>query len=338
SVDNAGQVIGQGYYGGTGIEALALNEGSTAIVSNSGFVYAQQYSKYGYGANGIVAVGDAGASIDNQYGGVVVAVSGGLAYGALALSQSGDATVVNAGDIVAVSTDASKYYGAYGVVAASGYGSATADNSGFVGAYSVGYYRATGITASGPAGATVINSGEVNTYGKYSIGIQANAGDGIAQVDNTGLVVAEGKYSYGAIAISSLGDAIVGNDGTVIADGYALGAGLLALSTDGDANVTNGAYGSVYAYGDSAAFGVYARSTYGNASVSNDGGTIGAQSYGGNALGIAAGGYTANVDNSGLVQAVGYYGATGVAVQAQSSAVVDNAGSIYAVAYNGDAT
>lgn len=338
SVDNAGQVIGQGYYGGTGIEALALNEGSTASVSNSGFVYAQQYSKYGYGANGIVAVGDAGASIDNQYGGVVVAVSGGLAYGALALSQSGDATVVNAGDIVAVSTDASKYYGAYGVVAASGYGSATADNSGFVGAYSVGYYRATGITASGPAGATVINSGEVNTYGKYSIGIQANAGDGIAQVDNTGLVVAEGKYSYGAIAISSLGDAIVGNDGTVIADGYALGAGLLALSTDGDANVTNGAYGSVYAYGDSAAFGVYARSTYGNASVSNDGGTIGAQSYGGNALGIAAGGYTANVDNSGLVQAVGYYGATGVAVQAQSSAVVDNAGSIYAVAYNGDAT
>ncbi|PRH82587.1 hypothetical protein [Arenimonas caeni] len=337
SVDNAGIVQAAGYYGGIGIEALALSPGGVASVVNSGSVEAQQYSKYGVGAAGIVAIGDGYASVENQYGGYVSAISGGQAYGILAISQGGDASVVNAGDVIAQSTSAALYYGAYGVVAAAGYGFASVDNSGLVLAQSTGYgsgYNASAIVAQGTLGASVANSGYAVAEGKYANGIIAISGQGDATVDNSGLVGAYGKYAYGIQAISSQGDGIVNNSGGVYVDGLYVGAGLLAISTDGNARVDNS--GRIEAYGGYVAYGVFAASTYGDATVINSG-FAGARSDYDLAVGIGASGDNTLVDNTGAAYAIGYGQAIGIFAAGDTLASVSNSGDVVAAAYFGDA-
>ena len=337
SVDNAGSVVSGGYYGATGIEALALSPGGVASVVNSGSIDAQQYSKYGLGAVGILSVGDTSASIENLSGGVISAVSGGLAYGALALSQGGSASVTNNGDIYAISQDADKYYGAFGIVAASGYGTATVQNNGFVYAGSLGTYGydATAIIAAGNLSATVTNTGTAVANGKYATGIVAQSGQGDAVVDNSGVVGAYGKYAYGIQAISTLGDAMVASSGAIYAQGDTLGVGALAVSAEGNASVDNS--GLMLVDGYSLAYGVFVRADYGNATATNSG-DIQARSYSGNAVGIGAAGVNASVDNSGNLYAIGYYGATGVNTIGYTLANVSNTGTIVAAAYAGDAT
>lgn len=337
SVDNAGTVNAAGYYGATGIEAIALSPGGMASVSNSGLVTASQYSKYGVGAAGILALGDGSADIENLYGGSIEVTSGGVAYGALAISLAGDATVTNAGDISAISTDSALYYGSYGIVAVAGYGNASVVNTGNVYAASqyAGGYRAIGILADGNLAASVANSGDVIAQGKYANGIIAQSGQGNATVDNSGLVGAYGKYAYGAQAISTLGDALVTNSGSIYAVGDDLAVGALAFSVEGNAAVDN--TGLIQVDGYSLGYGVFVRADYGSAAATNAG-DIFAQSYYGNAVAIGARGLDASIDNSGNAYAIGYYGAVGAAAIGYDGASVTNTGTIVAAAYLGDTT
>ena len=362
-VDNSGIAYGGGYYGGNGIAALATNDGSTVSVTNTGDVYAQQYSKYGYGAYGIVASGDGAAVVENS--GFISSTSQGQAYGVAALSQSGDASVINQGDIIAESTYAGKYYGATGVLAASAAGYANVDNSGSVAGLSTGYYAGTGIHAIGQYGATVNNTGYVESFGKYSFGVQVESGLGDAVLNNSGSLYATGKYAYGALAYSAQGDAIINNiAGDAYVSGNAVGVGLFAVSVYGDAQVGNDADSSVLAYGSNFALGAYARTVYeATATLDNQGdirayagiyGTaIGArvrsdgesfvnnsgsiQAYSDYTIGIQANGTgVTNIVNAagGIIDVSGYYTAVGISSQMYGDVNLDTAGNIYADARN----
>src|SRR5690606_35102491 len=144
---------------------------------NSGNVYAQQYSKYVYGASGIVASADGDASIENS--GLVDVYSGGLAEGAVALSFNGTASVTNSGDI-AVESTAFLYYGAGGIIAASQNGSAFVDNSGSVDVTTK--YIGTGIEASGMDSVAGSNRGASRDDALRASGTSPTAGAGDVDV------------------------------------------------------------------------------------------------------------------------------------------------------------
>jgi hypothetical protein len=128
-VTNGGDLVVSGYYGATGIDVAANGAGSSASVSNTASINVLQSSNYGYGAAGIVVSADNDATADNA--GSITTVSALGSYGMMALAFSGDANVVNSGDIDVTST-AMKYYSAVGMLSASSAGAAFADNSGNV--------------------------------------------------------------------------------------------------------------------------------------------------------------------------------------------------------------
>ena len=335
TVTNSGDIGATGFAGATGIEVLATGEGGTGSVVNSGNLYASQYSKYGFGAAGIVVSADGDADIDNS--GAITAISGGSAYGLVALSFNGDANVTNSGDIDVHSTGAAKYYGAYGILAASQNGSAHVDNSGAITVASdylgIGYVGA-GIRASGLEGATVTNSGDISVDAKYAYGIYATSGAGDVSVSNSGLVDVYSYFSvgFGALALSTQGDIEVVNDGTIDVYAYGQAVGLFARSSEGDVHVDNNGDISVESGGGTAA-GIFARSDYGAMAVHNDGSIYAYAGYG-QAFGILGAGDSVEVTNGGDIDATGYAFASGINVYGFTSASVVNDGSIGAYGVN----
>lgn len=335
SVDNTGDIAAYSILGGTGIEVISVGNGSTANVSNSGSIYAGQSNKYGYGAAGIVASADGDSTIDNS--GAITAVSGGMAYGALALSFNGDATVTNSGDIDVRSTQSAYHYGAYGIVAASSNGGASVDNSGNITVASdyFGGYLGNGIRASSQTGTTVSNSGDINVNAWYSYGIYASAGTGDTAITNDGMVVAYGQgFAIGAIGLSSTGDVTIDNGGLIASVAYGESVASFASSTYGNVGSTNS--GALYAISyDGPSIGTFARANAGDATVTNSGLSY-AMSYAGSADGIRVIGMTSDVSNTGTVIAESLYGdATGVSIYGATSAGVSNDGDIRAMASNG---
>lgn len=330
-VDNAGDISVTGYAGATGIEVVATGEGASGGVGNTGTIYASQYSKYGAGAAGIVVSADGDATIDNA--GSIVAVSNGSAYGAMALSFNGDANVTNSGDISAYSVGSAKYYGAYGILAASQNGSAHVDNSGTINVVSdyLGFgYTGMGIRASGLDGATVTNSGSISVDAKYAYGIYASAGAGDVVVDNAegGLVdvYSYASIGFGVLALTGQGDIEVGNDGTIDVYAYGQAVGIFARPGEGDASVRNGGDILVES-GGGTAVGIFARADYGSIDVANDG-NIEAYAGAGAAFGILGSGEYADVTNTGTIDATGYAFASGINVYGLYDASVVNEGTI----------
>lgn len=333
TVDNSGDISALGYYGAAGIEALAGNAGGTASVTNSGNVYAQQYSKYVYGASGIVASADGDASIENS--GLVDVYSGGLAEGAVALSFNGTASVTNSGDI-AVESTAFLYYGAGGIIAASQNGSAFVDNSGSVDVTTK--YIGTGIEASGMEGVTVTNSGDISVDAWRAYGINASAGAGDVDIANSGSIstlYSQGSGSgWGILATTGVGDIHVDNSGSINSSVYGQSVGIFARPGEGNASVSSSGTIYAYSYGDTAA-GIFARADHGDVDVDNSG-LIGTYSYYGYAYGVLGSAVDIGVSNSGTIEASGFYAAAGIAVVGDDLATVENSGSITAIAY-GDA-
>src|SRR5690606_2626655 len=109
----------------------------------------------------------------------------GAAYGAMALSFNGTASVTNSGDID-VSNTAILYYGASGIVSSSQNGSAYAGNSGHIGVTSK--YIGTGIDASGMTGSEVVNSGSIDVDAWYAYGVRASSSAGDVSIDNSGSI------------------------------------------------------------------------------------------------------------------------------------------------------
>ncbi|MGN6112351.1 MAG: hypothetical protein ACTHOC_04980 [Luteimonas sp.] len=334
SVDNAGNVVVNGYAGATGIEALATGAGGTASVSNSGDVYANSYYKYASGSTGIVASADGDATVDNSGG--ITAIASGSAYGAMALSFNGEASVTNSGDI-AVSNTAILYYAATGIVSSSQNGGAYAGNSGSIDVSSK--YIGTGIDASGMTGTTVANDGDVSVDAWYAYGIRANSGAGDVSVENSGSIdaVYSGAYfagkAWGILALSTAGDISVDNSGDVYTSVSSQSVGVFARAAQGSAAVANSGSITALSY-DGTAAGVFARADYGDIAVANaEGGAITAYSAYGYAYGVLGSGVNASVVNDGAIAAYGFYAAAGINVYGDELVTVSGSGSIDAIAY-----
>src|SRR5690606_19854017 len=269
--ENSGDIVAQGYYGATGVEALALGPGGSATASNSGSIYAGQATKYyGYGAGGLVASADGDASVDNT--GTIETYSGGMAYGALALSFNGEASATNSGDI-SVESGALLMYAGYGMVAASQNDAASASNTGSI-TVSAQINGGRGIQVTSMTGTTVDNAGLIDVDAKYAYGVFATAGEGDVAVSNT----ADGQidvysglgYATGIFASSTLGDVSVDNAGSISADGYYQAVGIFARPAEGNVAVGNSGDIMAYAYYGVSA-GIYAGAAGGDIDVANDG-------------------------------------------------------------------
>ena len=344
-VSNSGDISADGIFGASGIAATASGLGGTASVENSGDIAVSQNQKYGYGAYGIVVSADGDGSIDNS--GDIEVYSGGVANGLAALSFAGDASVTNSGDVGVVAT-ATGYYGATGILAFAGNGEAHVDNSGNVSAYSAGILAVStrAVDAQGQQGVTVDNSGSLYANGKYAYGVFAQSSGGDVEVTNhAGGEI--GFYSYlgngfGVLGIAQ-GDADIDNAGGTIA-GYAYGqsVGVFGLSYAGDVSVSNSGSISAITGGD-AAVGVFARADYGTALVDNSGdiyaGVEGVNGFVGDvAYGILARGAYVGVSNSGSIDALGLYYATGIAASSYYGTVVHNTGGSISAWALGEAT
>jgi hypothetical protein len=307
-VTNSGAIYAEGYYGGTGIEAMAVGAGGSASASNSEYIRATQGQVFGYGAYGMVASGDLDATVDNS--GYIEAQSGGAAYGAVALATNGVAAASNSGEIDVYGMGYN-YTGAYGLIASSANGTAEVDNSGTIEVASL--YYGHGISASGTAGSTVTNSGDIVSDAWNSYGILATAGTGDAIVTNTvdGTVASIYTPAYysatvlGIAGISTAGDVAIRNDGSVYAGAAGRAFGLAGLASAGNAGIVNTGTVEVDTYGNTA-IGALVRAEYGTASFDNSGDIHVAADYS-YAYGVQAIGASVQAVNTGSIDVDGHY-------------------------------
>ena len=353
-VSNSGAIETYGYTWTAGIEA----QGSDSVsVTNSGDisataagfyqVYAYTYvDYYNYGgaivayapgntAFGIYATaGEGGATVTNSGN---IEVQGGYVTG-IEVQSSGDVTVTNSGDIVAGSglVIADPVYNPYTYTTYYAYS---------------GTQVATGINASSNgegAAVSVTSSGDISADGIFgATGIAATSGGlgGTASVDNSGAIVVSQnqKYGYGAygIVVSADGDGAIDNSGLIDVYSAGIANGATALSFAGNASVTNS--GDITVENTSslyyAASGIVAFAGNGDAIVDNSGGIDAVSGYW--ATGIDARGFgDASVVNSGSVHADGMKYAFGVYATAGTGDVsVTNAegGDLNAYSYIGRA-
>jgi outer membrane autotransporter protein len=324
TVTSSGSIYAYGAYGGTGIDVAAIGAGSSVGVTNDGSIYAGQASYYGYGATGILASGDADATIGNA--GDITVVSGGGAYGAMALAFNGDATVTSSGDITA------NGYVGVGIVASSSNGGAIVDNGGSIAVQA--YYIGAGIQANGVTGVTVTNSGAISVkYAAYAYGASGIAGNGDVAISNAGSIGVLGYgFGIGEFGLSTYGNVSLDNSNYILAASVGQAVGEFARSDYGDVSAHNsGAIVAYSVYGPSV--GAFARAASGDAAIDN-GGSIQAVSVAGDSAGIRASGLTAEVSNSAEVYGISQYGqAVGIDLYGADSATVNNDGLVVAQSY-----
>ncbi len=294
-----------------GLADAIFASGNDVTVINTGSLTATG----DYWAAGIEAQAGNGVAVTNT-GSITATASNGLAYGIYATGDA-SASVVNAGNITA------RGYYATGIHAESG-GDVAITN------YASGSIDAGTITGSALA------------WGIYA---SSNGGGAVVQVDNSAYIHAAAVY--GATGISAVasgvgGSAVVNNDGDIVVQqnrtitsygGYgilAAGDALAEINNSGDITVTS----------RGPAFGLAALSTTGEASVSNSGSVIVSSSINSTSVTptgiLAAGGYgSATVDNSGFVRATGVRVASGVDISGYGDLTVDNSGYIGAIANAG---
>jgi hypothetical protein len=362
-----------------GMEAVARAYQGTAQALNYSNITLQ--ATYANSAQGLVAAADLNAQAINNS--AIFVHGGSNAYGELVLSADGSAVATNN---AYVSVDAAARGGtAFGAVAQSSTGGATVDNNGFMraigdnatGAYATanwsdalidnsGTLQVTANTGNAFGGlaysylnnASIINSGDIRStaIAAQSVGVESLSIFGDADIVNTNAVRAYGETrSRGLISRSLYGDASVTNSGFALAsaNGNAYGAWaradyagtsdvdnsgyVRALSGSGTstalrsggyagATIENGTYATGLAQGNTVARGALAYSQDGDAKVTNDG-WLRAYSNG-NAYGVLASAYgIATVTNNRAIIARGNGYADGI-YAAGASVVVDHAGSI----------
>lgn len=343
-VDNSAYIHAAAVYGATGISAVASGLGGSAVVNNDGDIVVQQNRVItSYGGYGILAAGDALAEINNS--GDISVASRGPAFGLVALSTTGEATVSNSGAVIVSSTVNSTNVSPTGILAAGGYGDASIDNSGFVRA--TGVRVASGVDISGYGDLSVDNSGYIGAIANAGSGlsgrangIKAISGGGDITVNNSGDIYARGRtLALSVYALSNgEGNITVNNDAGGYIDFFSSagrGWGVWAYTAGGDIGVDNQGY--IGGLSASTAYGVLAQAPDGSIAVNNDG-RINVRSAGGAAFGVFALGDEVDVSGAGSITAQGATGAT--AIRAQSvygSTVVTTGGSIIAQTTNGSA-
>lgn len=332
SIDSSGFLYAVSFSASSGAEARSLGAGGSASVGNSGDVLVGALSNGG-SATGIVATADGDASADNSGG--IQAISAGMAYGAMALSFNGDASVTSTGDID-VSNNAIRDYSAYGIVSASQNGSASADNGGNIHVYSP--YIGVGVETAGLAGAEASNAGDIAVDGWVSYGMRTTSGQGDVAIDNSGSIASyySGSfpgYAFGMLAKTTNGDIAIDNSGDVSADGGRQGIGIFATTSGGDVSIDSSGdvHASTYIGGS---VGIFARASNGTATISSSGDVDSTATYG-NAYGVLARGAYLEATMSGDTAATGYYGAYGVYLDGGAYATLHNSGDIRATTSGG---
>jgi hypothetical protein len=314
--------------------AMQTNTGK-ATVTNDGAMYAIGVAQ----ATGVYAsaLWD-DAQITNN---AMLGASGkyGNATGAIAISYTGDASVLNT---YGATAQIEAMGDAGGLRAVSLYGNAHVTNYGDVTVESGG--RARGLTARSVYGdgAVIVNTANVSvTGGSSAWGAWALADYyGAAYVENTGAgnitAIATSGEAIGVRAGAAYG-ANVTNDGLIDASGYASGIGVLAISYYGDAMVLNRA-GTINAHGGAGAIGIYGVAA-GVVDLTNAvDGSIHASADSGSAFGMLGYGGESKVHNEGdIIATVGSGAAFGVYAFGTATSYATNAGTIYASANNGDA-
>jgi outer membrane autotransporter protein len=311
SAVNYGTITAAGNPGATGLHVGATygvaeldNSGSIAAVGNRAY---GAYVRGNYAAtldnSGVItASGDYGATGGKAiaFGLITVSNSGTIDASSFAstrgvITVGGDVDLYNIGEI-----SASAYSGAARAIQLLADGTVDVDNYGMVEADSV-FGVAQGIYVSDPAAyahALVDNSGSISASSRYSIayGVFARVANGSAGLDNEaeGTITASSYWST-AVAAESYGqEASASNHGIIDAvSNYGFAHGAMVEATDLTAGLRNS--GSITATGYIAA-GVEVFGMHGSA----------------------------NLINSGTIEADGTFSATGAAVMAANGVVIAN--------------
>lgn len=340
-IDNTGSIHAAAVYGATGIEGISSGTGGSVQINNGGdIVVLQNRAITSYGAYGILASADADAAIYNE--GDVTVTSRGPAFGLVAMSFAGEASVSNAGNVAVSSTLNSTSVTPTGLLAFGANGTAAVDNSGTV--VATGVRRAAGIDASAYGDVTIGNSGDVSAYatGMFTNtradGIKAFSGSGDITLDNSGSIYASGTtVGLGVYAVAENGNVAINNavDGSIEAYSYyGVARGVFAYATHGDIAIDNA--GAIDAYGWTQTYGVMALAPGGDATVDSSG-TVYARSGSTKAIGVLASSDegAAGITNSGDIQVISRTGSYGVRAYGYAGADLGNSGSIYAASTNG---
>ena len=272
----------------SGATATAINRGSVEVGANS---------KYGAGTSAIATAGDARADNSNSLN----ILGGKYGSGIEAISAEGAVRATNSGDIAVVSDYA------YGIKAVSSLGDVNVSNSG------AGSIDTTGATTAGFGAAGWSQSGNVS-------------------MTNQGSIAGGGTYaSYGLFGRADAGNVAITNRGDIAsASSVGSGVGIHAQAAGGNVTITNAVGATIAAEGVDAA-GINAVGPDGRVRVTNAG-SITAAADGGSAVGVFAGGDVVSVTNSGDITATttgtDIYDATGVHIDATTSATFRNTGTI----------
>lgn len=337
SIVNSGTVsVESGGNKAFGLLVSATYEG-TAGITNSGDIEVVSRT----GSYGMRAYGYAGADVGNS-GNIYAIATNGVAVGMMAQAGAGDTTVTNTGGSIEVKAATA----AFGIYASSAYGNVTISNDSEINALGVNS-GATGIKATAAGDVDIANSAYIYAASNgNAIGLYGYSDAGSVTVDNSGDMfvysvngLADGIFASGADvdvansgAISAVGrswaagieaqgmQTSIQNDGDIYAVAVGAGAHAFALYATGDQAVSVGNAGAIEAQGYNAT-GIEARS-YGDLAIDNSGGitagyaTEDGSFYSALAIGINAtsggAGASMEIDNSGDISAVGFYGATGI--------------------------
>lgn len=336
-VINTGDITVNGIVKGTGVSANSrfgstyiANSGDLDVVGGITAAYGIQtkgasYEEFLNGEVGYTKVYNSGD---------MTVTSNNLAGGIYAVSQFGDITIENSGDLE-VTAETGR---AFGILSNTFYGYQDIVNIGDLTVTAV--ENATGIlvTTSGyvgpyynfPSDISVVNDGEINIASEYGrgIGIQASSTEGDVSVQNYNDVNVESYLAaLGVRANSNYGSVSIENAGDVsVSSSTYTAIGLRAQSNYGDVYVANS--GSVYAQAETLAQGIVALNYYYGVEVVNNG-DVSASSSNGYAQAIAVRSATgAVISNFGSVTAIGE-GDTDVAISVTGAgSVINNDGDI----------
>lgn len=321
SVTNSGSV------GAAGTAITAASQGGTATVVNSGSVRSL--------STGIRAGGGTGASVDNS--GSILVGPAKYGFGVYASAGTGDAVVTNSGSLTLQGMHA------YGAIGKASVGNTALTNSGSVAMQAKYGYGLVGSVSQGDVAISNTATGTIDIKGKYTtgrfesvggIGMFGTTTQGDVTIGNAGSVSVDasggGKHGIGVFARSREGNVAVSNSGTLYASAYYDAQGVRAqakgdVAVDNSGTITTVAVGG---YGHGHATGVLATATGGTATIHNSGAIAATADYG-IAIGISTSPdtLTAQVDNSGQINAASFY--YGIGVKAGGGTVgVTNSGSI----------
>ena len=290
AVDNSGTLSAtSGSSRATGV--LASSDEGAAGITNSGDIAVSGRS----GAYGVRASGYAGVDVANS-GNIQVVSNLGVGVGLMAQSVDGVASVTNDGGSIEVAAALV----AFGIYANSLYGDVAIDNGSAISVLGLNA-GATGIRATAGGDVDISSSAQIQavSYGN-AIGIYGYSLEGDVAIANSGDITAVSYYGLADGIFASGANVDVSNAGAIVAAGYSWAAGVEAQGT-GSAAVHNS--GDVYAL---------------------------AMGPGGRAFGLyGTGGDSLTIDNSGSLEAQGYY-ATGIEASAYGDIGITSSGSIVA--------